>query len=345
MNKTHYELVCEEKAFRVDEVITLLKKRLPTGNFTWDEFGLAVYQEGLSDLKITEQGILAPSQEEMTSLQMLFHIYSYTVGAGRTYEVLPDIGEMLLNTKLDVDVQMVKSPFREIQIVVPDLLEIYNEQTGMHKIHTLYCNLNERSDTDKTLRVLCVGRPNKLSFNIFDDALFFFRIHLKEGKVSESLRENEERWKQDPYHKMYSTINDQQIMPRVFQFVLNILLYITSSNNDIRLQNTERKAMEQRLAGLKSTAKIRKLQNRIDKESSINRYVIGSSIQLSKEERDLYDAIRHSGKHMIRYPVGGHWRNQPRGNREAPTYKLTWIRPHFRGPELAELIQSIGVLK
>lgn len=162
----------------------------------------------------------------------------------------------------------------------------------------------------------------------------------------DSLKEGMENWEKDPRHAVFSTKNDTEVLPRAFQFVINILLYITSADCDVIHHNASLyRDMVKRLDGLKSKAKKQKLQKRIDRESGISRYIVGSSFQLSREEKMLYDTIKSSGKHKLRYPVGGHWRKQWYGHKDAQYQKPKWIRPHFRGPELAELIKSIGLLK
>jgi len=191
---------------------------------------------------------------------------------------------------------------------------------------------------------MCVGKGNEKSRGSFDDALFYFKIEFKPGTIMESLQREIEEWKKHPNHAILSTMNDTEVMPRLFQFTLNVLLYLTSADCDISIEKSQYDNMEKRIQNLQNTAKVRKLQHKMEKESRLHRYFIGRSFKLSPEEISLYNAIR-SGKHKVRYPVGGHWRLQPYGPRENPIKKSKWIRPYFRGPEIAELIHNIGVLK
>jgi hypothetical protein len=318
-----------------------IEPHIPNGDFTWDSLmGVPVIQDIVNELVKTQK-----YEDALTVAQVIFHCYAFFKGTGRIYEVSDSIAEMLLNTELNVDVSLVKSPFRETMIIVPEnLVQIYNRTTGMHNVYTIYTNLEERSDTDKTLKVLCIGRENSESKELFDDAVFYFKIDFKEGTISESLKQGIEEWKKNPNYELLSTMNDSEIMPRLFQFTLNILLYITSADCDIVEEKSQYTEMEKRLKNIQNSAKIRKLQQKIDRESRINRYVIGRSIKLSSEEVQLYEAIR-SGKHKVRYPVGGHFRLQWYGHKDSQYQKHKWIRPHFRGPEIAELIRSIGVIK
>ena len=50
------------------------------------------------------------------------------------------------------------------------------------------------------------------------------------------------------------------------------------------------------------------------------------------------------GKLQVRFMVRGHWRQQPHGpgGRER---KLLWIRPHYKGPDLAAVINKPYLVK
>jgi len=337
MEKTHYETVVYGE-FSVLEILEELRKELPSEGVTWNRFSQASL---IQSMEASGRGNAAL---RMTNYQILFHTYCYHYGSGRTYEVRESIAEMLLNTKLDIDSGLVRSPFSEIMILVPPLLKLQNPETGLHDIYCFYVNLEE-SAGQRALRVMCIGRPNDKSVHELDDAVFYFRINLDYGKVSECLKRSIDEYHAKPEFAQFVTDEEMEILPRLFHFVLNILLYITSADADIRLLKSARSEMESRMEGLKSPVKIRKLQQRIDKESRVHRYIVGDSIHLSPEEADLYKAIRYSGKHRIRYPVGGHWRLQWVGPKETQEQRPTWIRPHFRGPEIAELIRNVGVLK
>jgi hypothetical protein len=347
MKKTHYESLVYGGQFGMLELFKKLEPYLPSEDFTWDDIMKIPLIKEIVDGVMGKQ----KSEDVLTVTQVIFHSYAFYKGSGRVYEVSDSIAEMLLNTKLDIDVSLVKSPFREVMILVPEnLIQIYNRDTGMHNVYTIYANLEERSDTDKTLKVMCVGRENEKSHGKFDDAVFYFKIDFGPGTIMESLKKCIDEWGKNPNHSTFSTMNDTDIMPRLFQFTLNTLLYITSADCDLTMEKSQYGDLEKKLENLHNPAKIRKLQQRMDRESRFHKYVIGRSIQLSQEEKDLYDMMSiyepmRTGKHMVRYAVGGHWRMQPYGSRENPVKKPKWIRPHFRGPEIADLIKSMGVLK
>lgn len=337
--KSHYEEMLYGGFFPLAQYFELLKKELPE-EFSWDEF---VETQTIKSLpqRMDSQGF--PPQDISLVAHIIFHQYSYYLGAGRTYEVSNGIAEMLLNTKLDIDTDLLKSPFREIILMPPPgLLQVYNRYTGWHDVYTIYVHLDERSPIDKMLRVLVVGKANEKSTNPYDDAAFFFKVDFKEGNVFDNLDTYMKEWEKDPLHDTYSTENDTEVMPRIFQFVLNVLLYLTSQDADIRHKDSQYQDMAKRIKGLKSAGKIRKLQQRMEKEPVERRYVVGSSVHLSTEERTLYQGV---AKGRLKWAVGGHWRKQWYGKRGEQYQKPKWIRPYFKGSELADLIRSVGVIK
>ena len=326
MKKTHYERLLNTDIFPMRKIFDGLSKELPE-DFDWEMFCKSDF--------VKESVASAP--------QVVFHLYSYYSGSGRTYEVTDGIAEMLLNTKLNIDRSIVQSPFKEIIIKVPSgLLNVHNHDTGPHDLECIYVNFNEEPDGTKAIKCMAVGRSN--NDDPYDDAIFYFRVDLEPGLVIDSMKKSIAEWRQEPNFNEITSEKDVEVFPRFFQFTLNVLLYLTSHDCDIRKFQSEYPGLEAKLKGLKNPAKIRKLQKRMDKITKYPYYVIGSNIQISKEEQMLYSAIKGSGKHSVRYPVGGHWRMQPFGPKLA-NRRAMWIKPHFRGPELAELIKSIGVMK
>jgi len=337
MKRIHLEKILDG-LWPIDHLFEYLDRDLPSAEYSWDEFvhtgimkELAQYGGSPTDL--------------MSVAQMLFHSYAFQKGAGKIYEVSDSIGEMLLNTKLDIDTSLVKSPCLETIIVIPDnLIKVRNVNTGWHWAYNIYVNFKEFSDYDKIIKVLCVGKENENSSNELDDALFYFKVSLKDRTVSESLKKEMDGFKNNPDSYLYSNEEDWKVMPRLFYLVLNVLLYVTSADCDIKEIRSQRPEMEKRIQGLKNPAKIRKLIQKCQKESRYSHYMIGSSIVLSPEEKQLYEEIQKR-RLSVRFLVGGHWRAQWYGPKDNQVQKPKWIRPFFKGPEIGEIIKSIGVIK
>lgn len=336
MKKTHYEKIVYGDRFSTLEYFKMLDKEFADENFTYQELGDFVLAN--SDLGVLDK-------RNMNAMaNMLFHTYNFYRGHGRLYEISDGISDMLMNTRLDVDCSLVKTPFREIILLVPPkLMKIYNQDTGLHDLYTIYVHYNEERSSE--MRILCVGKENENSVDHFDDALYYFRVDLIAGKAQRCLQDQMEDWKKNPEMEKYSSEEEVNSTAKVFQLVLNCLLYITSADPDIRRVDSRYVNLKSKFERLKSNGKKRKLERQIAEETKLNKYVIGASIVKTAAEQRLYSMIREGGTHKIRYPVGGHYRMQWYGQQEERFQKHKWIRPHFRGPEMAELIRNIGVIK
>lgn len=59
--------------------------------------------------------------------------------------------------------------------------------------------------------------------------------------------------------------------------------------------------------------------------------------RLVSEHAKTGRAFKISHKFLVR----GHWRRQPIGSRKDPRYKMTWIKPYWKGPETSEVYQRV----
>jgi hypothetical protein len=267
---------------------------------------------------------------------------------------------MFTNTKLDIPMEFLKAPFQNFMIKLPEgILHNYYE----YGVTDLFVMFRDKSETEKQLNILAHCPDNDTFFHIpitlfgknsiqqsLDDYFMLSKIE-KDNQIKNvteefqnyaenpSFTEEQKQWFRDAIKNNPEEFNekDEETHRRIFQFVLNTILYITSPDADTR----------EILGGLSKS--LRKKINKGDKKaiehaksvSGSNRYIVGGSITLSKEDLDLLKNSRKF-KHTHRYPVGGHWRLQWYGSKENQYQKPMWIKPHFRGPETAELIKSIG---
>lgn len=340
MIKSFTEFANEANMFHMNETFSDIFSRLSSTPFTWDEFT----KLGEATKILPKYGFGGNDVATNTSIvQVMYHLYAQWLCDGRTYELSPGMAEMFLYTNPDIDSSLLMSPFFEIELMIPPgMFDIYAEPVGYSKVHTIMVNLCEK-EGHRILRTLLIGTP---SGNIEDIRLgtFYFKLELEEGKVSECLAKHRKDWTDNPMSKVFGSPNDNAVLPKAFQLVVNTLLYLTSPESDVRLQKSKIAEMRSKLNGLKNLGKRRKLAKKMEREASVSRYLIGGSMTLTKEERTVFSNYR-DGKHSFRYPVGGHWRAQWYGPKEARYQKPKFIRPHSRGPEFADYVKSIGLIK
>jgi hypothetical protein len=119
----------------------------------------------------------------------------------------------------------------------------------------------------------------------------------------------------------------------LLQVVLNAVLYASSAGVESDL----------RPAPSKATAKPRLRGGPPVVFSSDQVFFLPGAIEIS-QVRNLQQLDRHSeGRQVLRrFMVRGHWRRPRSGAKEQ---KLSWVRPHWKGPDMATIIERTYKLK
>jgi hypothetical protein len=130
----------------------------------------------------------------------------------------------------------------------------------------------------------------------------------------------------------------------IFNFAVNLTLYITSPDADMYLDKKRQHEIHQKLQGLKGRRKRELLLSKLQQEKEKKRYIVGANIRLQKE----YTAtLTDSGKKWVlkhRCRVMGHWRDQPYGPGNT-LRKQKWIAPFYKGPTYAEMVEKGYVVR
>jgi SEC-C motif len=119
----------------------------------------------------------------------------------------------------------------------------------------------------------------------------------------------------------------------LLQVVLNSVLYASSAGVESELRAPPSKTTEKpRLRGGAPVV-----------FSSDQVFFLPSAIEIS-QVRNLQQLDRHSeGRQVLRrFMVRGHWRRPRSGTKEQ---KLSWVRPHWKGPDMATIIERTYKLK
>ncbi len=129
-----------------------------------------------------------------------------------------------------------------------------------------------------------------------------------------------------------------------FRILVNSLLYLGSNDADTINCLSPRADIIRKLNNQRFRRQHQKLNKQMQTLSSLNYSLVGSkvgSIIISKPQLDkgtLTD-VPSNRKLGIRFIVRGHWRNQPVGEGRKER-RLIWIKPYYKGPEMAELINK-----
>lgn len=327
MKKTWYE-----KNFEIfKENFYLLDKELPN-NYSYEEY--------------LKTDFINSKQIEEITRKTFYHLYCYYRTIGRIYEVRETLTSFFLYTPINISTSLFKSPFEEIIISLPDNFYVLdNVNTSMKMpLKECYVNFIEKSSYDKKLSILFYG-----AFNEEKEGLMCFDVVLQKKTIDESLEDTFKKWENGEINTKNEFPKDsKESWLNYFKFVCNTIIYITSPEADIRKSNNL-EDFQQKLVAVKSPKKRKKLERKLESLTTLSTYIVGSSIDFSKEEIELYDKLKEFSmqgyKLNCRFPVGGHWRSQWYGTENNKYQRPKWIKPFLKGPEMAEIIKSIGIIK
>jgi hypothetical protein len=128
----------------------------------------------------------------------------------------------------------------------------------------------------------------------------------------------------------------------LFRLILNSILYLSSNDPDIINRISGREIAIDRANTIKSKLKSKKARQLAQKESILDFMSLGENIRpiyISKNDSQNFSTnSSYSFKeYAYRFLVRGHWRNQPCGQNKMEK-KLIWIKPYYKGSDMAELV-------
>lgn len=132
-----------------------------------------------------------------------------------------------------------------------------------------------------------------------------------------------------------------------YRIVLNAVLYLASDQAELTPRETPQRDIEARANEIASLSKRRKLLQTRNRHTALDYHEVGASvgpIVIKKGESESASGGSGGSKPLVRFMVRGHWRRQPHGP-ESQDRKLIWIRPYYKGPDLAATINKPYLVK
>ena len=132
-----------------------------------------------------------------------------------------------------------------------------------------------------------------------------------------------------------------------YRIILNAVLYLSSDQAELTTKVSPRREIEAKANEIASLPKRRKLLQTTGRYTALDYAEVGAyvgPIVIKKGEAEGNAAGLGGSKPMVRFMVRGHWRRQPHGP-ESQERKLIWIRPHYKGPDLATTINKPYLVK
>lgn len=316
---------------------------------------------------------LLAEQVRMTvfaSLISRFHFKALEYYGKKIYEVSPDLSYALLpeHTAIkDYPADHLRLPFPAIYVELPPKFRIYNELTSWHSAAGAYIS-EDVLRTPRVWRIVLVAGKNENSKGLpYDDAIYHFTVFLNEGETVDTCLKHTaahamgERSDQilatkdgdieisseviESHREIWKLMYEHTIS--AFRYIMNVVLYATSSEADQMLcyASKDYRALHDRAMraqGQKRKKLFGRLRERHDDEKHI---YLGGSFTIDRKKSEEDEGEGYSGtKQKVRYMVSGHWRSQAYG-KDRKLRKPLWIKPHWRGPEMAPVTERTRKLK
>lgn len=304
--------------------------------------------EWFVDMFSAIKGKLHASEEFSTMITHLYHTSVHRRSGENTYEVSSGLGDRLAHTEVrGLTTDDVRLPFPNIYIIVPPEagLKISDATSSEQICNGFYVTEDLNGGRGRTWRVLALGASSNAK-DPFDDALFHFSMTLPNGQdLDETLMKQEERssitttWaRSDSSRELY-----KRVWRNLFQFVLNVVLYITypDARKEYVIGNPEaRRLSEQMRKHPKGSNKYERARERLREIQQQRRVYLGRGLEPLTDNEGTGTP---RGPLTIRVKVAGHWKMQPHGPNNS-LRKIIWREPFWRGPLSGPEPKTIHVL-
>lgn len=314
---------------------------------------------------ITPMGVMAltvsqghlPEDALATHMWLEQHTFLFNAHGKQIFSVSKGLSQRLMETEVNAPCEALRLPYKSFYLEIPPgILEIDNEQTGVHKVegvyvfeedacggahrnvgNTLFGRLNAKGiHPQRALNLMVIGEGKSADPLDMDDALFFYTVYLVDGmSLSDCIDHTLESAKITSDKKSESTKKNVRNMGEYFRFVINTILYINSQGADRAEWFPEKHRAELSKARRfgAGSRKGKRCMERARKYSGLRKTVLGPGF----EPLDGHVGAR-SWRTESRWRVRGHWRTYESERYKTVRGKTVWIEPFWKGPEMADLV-------
>lgn len=260
----------------------------------------------------------------LSSLNMYYHTFLMKKHGEKIFVLEKDVALLLTHTEIKgVTGDMLKTPYREQLIVLPpdfDLIDLQDPTTGLHTLDSVYVSYDEKGE----LRLLAVGRPNENSPDEYDDTFAYFRFNFDSRDLKLQVKEHVERHRNSAELDIIGGRNNLEICQRLFDFILNVLLYISSPEADKYFETWA--DVDPSIKKMRGKAKKRAVKS-LRARNNFLKIRVGMKTRLDKESRESYIGGRKIDKRTL---VMGHWQHYWIGQGRTDKV-LKWKQPFWKG--------------
>jgi len=160
----------------------------------------------------------------------------------------------------------------------------------------------------------------------------YHQYRIAPGRCGETLDEDTIR-KMNPIGEAGTNFGKDGL-----RLAFNAILYIASGGADLKHRESERDRLLRDFSHHPKPTQAERRAHALARASHVRIHDAGYSIRIPHSPSVGVGATGASWRLGHRVAVRGHWRNQVVGEGRTGR-KLMWIQPHYRGPEIAEVVQ------
>jgi len=282
----------------------------------------------------------------------------------KTFYVNDNLVQQLAHTSLETEAEFLRLPF-------PSCLFVFTSSVALRAFYAVDRNRRlPEVDMNMPVSVFATAHPaeggRKLMFACWHSGLRTNHMHVKREllirpgwNISETLQTdwdviNAEQGRANELttnELIFGQKGDDSIFYEegltFFRILLNTILYLGSNEPSLLNHLSPHASNMAVIEGMKSALKRRKRLKAIARQSRLDFTEVGwdaSPIIVQKPGISGASVQEAPTERHARFIVRGHWRHQPHGPGGSER-KLVWIKPYYKGPEMAKLINRPYVVK
>jgi hypothetical protein len=289
-----------------------------------------------------------------------FSFLNFELFGAKVFNFAPGLTKNLLHTEINVKANLIELPFKSC-------LFVFEDEAMIDAVYAIAKSKKTSINYNAPISVFLVMDDTK--------TVFPFRrlmMHIWHAKPSEShlfLKRElclKEEWDLERSLRTdWNNLSDEASDPSgigmgtnedslfytdgllFFRAVLNAILYVSSSEADIREALSPRAKILVAAEEVASRPKRKALLGQAARNSEFDYSQVGDSVEpidVSWGPKTSMPGTGSGSKPAIRFVVRGHWKRQPFGP-GASQRRLHWIKPYFKGPEVAALVNKPYAVK
>ena len=252
------------------------------------------------------------------------------------FRLWPTLCHALLDTEFRTPTDLFRLPFRSFYLQWPreigERIALDHQDGTSFPSDGAFVTTFESPEDGQAIVVRIVSRDRYNARPDRGTSHNYHQYRIAPGRCGETLDEDTIR-KMNPIGEAGTNFGKDGL-----RLAFNAILYIASGGADLKHRESERDRLLRDFSHHPKPTQAERRAHALARASHVRIHDAGYSIRIPHSPSVGVGATGASWRLGHRVAVRGHWRNQVVGEGRTGR-KLMWIQPHYRGPEIAEVVQ------